>query len=595
MARLILEGDAVSPGIAMGHLIIAEGRVTDEQRFISEAEIVGELAAITQASARVCANLKKKLRRLPADHDDYRDMLETQIELARDSKILDGARARVAKRKICAAWALAETLDELIGLFNSLPEACGADRSQDMLAIKECLLSALANKKQGRSLNGVLAVRELRPADIMDLKNTSLEAIVTVEGGPTAHATILARSFRIPVISGLPRLFEEVINGEFVIVDGFRGRLLLEPDQLEVTRYLEAREHFARLEEEINTNAKSPARTRDGRRITVMANLESPAQIRQLGMCGAEGIGLYRTEFSYLSKPLPTEEDLYQEYKKILRNIGKRSVVFRALDVGADKILPEGMRLNEENPALGLRGIRFCLRHREIFETQLKALLRACVNANATLMLPMITNFEEVNETKKIIARLGAELDAAGIPRCGDLPLGIMLETPAAALIADELARHCDLLSIGTNDLLHYLLAIDRGNRHVASLHDPLHPAFLRILANIVKAAETHGKPVSVCGELASNPLGIILLIGLGINILSSTPRFVPALKYLVGQVSYQECREIVGQALNCFNPESMREKIQKLLANAGVASNTALMGNLAFELAWRLQKDEVA
>lgn len=583
MARLILEGHAVASGIAIGPLIMAEGKKLEERRTITEAEIDSELAALSAASAKVHASLKKKLKSIPENLEDYRDMLEMQMELARDAKILEGARARVAMRKICASWALNETFEELVGLFNSLPEAFARDRTEDLLAIQECMLSQLAQKTQPVSLDGILAVQELAPGDIISLGNTSVKAIITVEGGATAHSLILARSYKIPVVCGIADLFEAIRTGETAIVDGFEGKVLLDPDAAEIDEYQNASARFARLEEVINARAKKPAITKDGRRIKVMANLENAAQLRQARACGAEGVGLYRTESSYLQGAMPTEESLYQEYSKVLGKSGKLPVVFRTLDVGADKLLPENLRLHEVNPALGLRGIRFCLAYPDIFESQLRALLRAAASSRPGLLLPMVSTIREIRETRAILEKIDSQLKREKIPHADSLPLGVMIETPAAALIADELLEHCDLVSIGTNDLLHYLLAIDRGNRHVADLHDPLHPAFLRALKGLANEAEKRNIPISVCGELASDPRGVILLIGLGIDTLSATPRFVPALKHLITQLEYKACQELVGNALNEFQPGRTRQAMRQMLEPLGYGPKPVLMENLAF------------
>lgn len=583
MARLILEGNPVAPGIALGPIIMAEGANLEDRRTITDSEIASELAALSRASTKVYASLKRKLKSIPENLEDYRDMLEMQMELARDAKILDGARARVAMRKICASWALSETFEELVSLFNSLPEAFARDRTEDILAIKQCMLSQLTQSSQAPSLDGILAVQVLSPGDIINLGNTAVKAIITVEGGATAHALILARSYKIPVVCGLGGLFDAIHNAKMAIVDGFEGKVLLDPEPEEIERYQTASERFVKLEEVINARSKKPAITKDGKRIKVMANLETASQCRQVRACGAEGVGLYRTETTYLQGGTPTEESLYQEYVKVLAKCGRLPVVFRTLDAGADKLLPENLRLHEENPALGLRGIRFCLAHPDIFETQLKALLRAGSVASPGLLLPMVTTIREIRDTRALLKKISRQLRKDGIPHAETLPLGVMVETPAAALIVDELLTHCDFISIGTNDLLHYLLAIDRGNRHVAALQSPLHPAFLRILRDIMLEAEKRKIPVSVCGELASDPRGVILLIGLGITTLSATPRFVPALKHLIGQLDFSACRELVARAVNDFHPAHIRKAMREMLEPLGFGAKPALMENLAF------------
>lgn len=587
MARVLLEGKPVSPGIAIGKAILRHIAEPDERRRITDEEIGTELARITEASRRVYAELRDRLEAIPENMEEYRDMLLTQMELVKDAKILDGARARVVKRQISASWAISETIEELINLFSSLPEICMVDGTNDIQAIGDCLQSALTDFVSCE--NGILAVHELNPADIIDIKNSGIEGVLTVEGEATTHAIILAKSFKIPVVSGIKNLLEIIRPGETVIVDGFLGKIIIGPEAGELEEYKRSQKSFTQLEETILADASLPAVTMDGRKIEILANLETSSQSRFVNLSGAEGIGLYRTEFAFLQNFPPREEALYQEYREVLQNTGSGRVTFRTLDVGADKVLPENRTLHEENPALGLRGIRFSLKYQDIFKSQLRALLRAGEGYNPGLLIPMVTSLQEVVETKRIIQSVQLELQNKEAGNREPVRLGIMVETPAAAIICGELLDRCDFISIGTNDLVHYLLAIDRGNSNVSHLHDPLHPAFLRIIRHITDRAAASRKPVSVCGELAGDPYGLVLLIGMGISIFSVNLRYIPAIKHFIRQLEAGECQKIAQEAVNCFDASNIQKKIKSMLENSSLGTAAFLLEKLA-QTSWNPQ-----
>jgi len=323
---------------------------------------------------------------------------------------------------------------------------------------------------------------------------------------------------------------------------------------------------------------------RDGVRVSVHANLERLEEMDELQASGAEGVGLYRTEFSFLREHLPSEEELYAEYSAVARKAAPAHVVFRTLDAGADKMLRAQEALKEPNPALGLRGIRFCLRHQKIFRSQLRALMRAGVEGNVSLLLPMISGLAEVQSVRRIMQELQQELQAAGLPHAADLPLGIMVETPAAVLIADALARECDFFSIGTNDLIHYLMAIDRNNLHVGYLNEALHPAVVRSLKRIIDSAHREGIGVSVCGELAADPYGLALLLGMGVDTLSASPRFVPGMKHMIRRLDAQTCMDMAHSVLMSTDVTAsqrmLRERLQESLGSELAFHTTSIMTN---------------
>ena len=507
MARSLLFGTSVSPGIAIGVLRFAHNVQTVEMRRISPREVEGEQEQLRAAVTHVRAALQEAMAKVPEDLAEYREVIAAQIELARDPKLVGSALARIEKELVCAAWALDSTVEQLCSIFRNMDDPYLRDRAQDIRAVglrlRECLAGRCALPAAAGA--GILAAQDLSPADVMDMDFKDVRAVITAEGGPTSHTAILSRGLHIPALVGVTGLLETGRPGERVIVDGLNGCLLLDPDADDLAAYEERLHEYQEWGARTRSESHWPAEMRDGVRVGVHANLERLEEMDELQASGAEGVGLYRTEFSFLREHLPSEEELYAEYSAVARKAAPAHVVFRTLDAGADKMLRAQEALREPNPALGLRGIRFCLRHQKIFRSQLRALMRAGVEGNVSLLLPMISGLAEVQSVRRIMQELQQELRAAGLPHAADLPLGIMVETPAAVLIADALARECDFFSIGTNDLIHYLMAIDRNNLHVGYLNEALHPAVVRSLKRIIDSAHREGIGGSVCGELAAD------------------------------------------------------------------------------------------
>lgn len=569
MARLILWGNPISPGIAIGSLHLKQSMRLLEKRHIGAEEVNREEQALVQAAEQVRCALGTAIKDVPETLQEYREIMFSQMELARDPKILDSARARIRRRKICAAWALNETMEELCGLFSGMEDPYLQDRAQDIKAICFRLADALTGTKHINSAANkrILASYELSPADFMDLGPNGVLGLLTVEGGPTSHTAILARSMRVPAIAGMTDLLAHAKEGETIIVDGLRGCALLEPDENDLVRYREFGNNYLAFENQIRNLAPLSPSTMDGVEIAVGANLENPSELGTLEKSGAAGIGLYRTEYAFLGGALPDEKTLLEEYSTVLKKTAPEQVIFRTLDIGADKLLLPNIAPEEPNPALGLRGIRFCLKYRDIFRTQLRAILRASQNANAALMLPMISGLAEIAETRDIISSVKEELAKEGLGHAENLPLGIMIETPAAVMVSDILACECDFFSIGTNDLVHYLLAIDRNNRHVAYLNEPLHPAIIRTFKTVIDAAHAKKIKISVCGEMASDPCGIAILLGLGIDGLSAAPRFVPAIKHVLRKLDAGLCANMVNEILTLKRVSEIRNILQTAMS----------------------------
>lgn len=569
MAQAVFFGMPVSPGIGIGKTHFAHKVVQDDVRHIFSDAVSAEQKALRAAADQVHARLAAARRQVPGEISECGDVIAAQMDMVYDPKFLDAALARIAQQHICASWAIKLTVEELVTVFCGMDDPYLRDRAQDIrvlgLRLRE-QLSAVPGQGSDSQEAGVLLAEDLSPADIMELEMERVLGIVTTEGGPMTHTAIVSRGLHIPCLAGVTGLMEHAQEGATLIVDGLSGRVLLEPDAADLATYAVRRQEYAAWEFRTQQSARWPAETCDGVRVAVQANLDSHRELQTLPQNGADAVGLYRTEFAYFKNELPGEEELLAEYVTVAQSLAPRHVIFRTVDAGADKMLHAQETLHEANPALGLRGIRFCLRHPCLFRTQLRALMRAGVQGNVAIMLPMITTLEEVVQTRRILQELHQELTVQGLPHAAHPPLGVMIETPAAALICDVLARECDFLSIGTNDLVHYLLAIDRGNRHVASLNDPLHPAVIRTLKRIVDAAHREDIGVSVCGELASDPFVLALLLGMGVDAVSAAPCFLPGIKYCIRQLNAEECRELVDSVLGSTDVSVSRRVVREQL-----------------------------
>ena len=580
MARAILFGTPVAPGISIGKIILTHHAGAVEERFIMPENTEKEVARLTQAAETVHADLTQARAAVPDDMAEHREFINTHMMICQDPRLLKEAEDRIRTQRMCAPWALAKTVEALCEAFRNIDDPYLRDRAQDIRAVGLRLQCRLAGKEyvpRGGGTPSIHVAEDLSPADALELQVDRILALIMAEGGPTSHTAILARSLRIPAVVGVTGILETAHDGDFVVVDALRGCIYIDPDDQELATFARKQEEYIAWEWNVRRSAMLPAETLDGVRIEVQANLENAGELDAVDACGAEGVGLYRTEYAYLrSRHLPEEEQLYTEYATVAQKLAPRRVVFRTLDVGADKMLHSQMALKEPNPALGLRAIRFCLRHQNLFRAQLRAILRAGVHGNVALMLPMISGLEEVQFARRILGEVTQELTAAGVPHAPTLPVGVMIEVPSAIFLADALARECDFFSIGTNDLIHYLLAIDRGNKHVGYLHEPLHPAVVRSLKLVIDCAHREGIGVSVCGELAADPYCLALLLGMGVDAVSATSQSVPGIKHLIRHCHAGRCMEMARSVLMTSDVESANRMVTEALS-------LHLRDNLAF------------
>jgi phosphotransferase system enzyme I (PtsI) len=410
----------------------------------------------------------------------------------------------------------------------------------------------------------ILVTHDLMPSNALAMNSRMVKGIAMDAGGKTSHTAILARSFEIPAVLGLSEVTRSVTSGERIIVDGNRGRVVTQPDEKAVKRYLRVQSEWRQHEVQLMGLNELRAETRDGKLIQLKANIEVPEEVDAVLSHGADGIGLYRSEFLFLRPGgLPTEDEQYEAYTHVLEAMNDAPVTIRTLDVGGDKISPDLREAKEKNPILGWRAIRYCLANPDLFKTQLRALLRASVNGALRIMFPMISGLEELSRAYEVLEEVKEELRNEEVSFDEEVPVGIMIEVPSAALTADILTHKADFFSIGTNDLIQYTIAVDRGNENIAYLYRPFHPGVLRLLKSVIDAGHTGGIPVAMCGEMAGDPDAAVVLLGLGLDEFSMGAVGIPEVKRIIRSVALSEAEEIVGNVLEMRSADEIDKYIR--------------------------------
>ncbi len=556
MARLTLHGIPVSAGVSVGKAFFMNRRSMDNvpRHAVSEALAPQEQSRLNMAFSRVGEELAAARDKLPTELAEHGALIDSHVMISQDPKLLRRAREIAGEMHITAEWALEKAVREVERKFEAIEDPYLRERISDVRIVAQRILKMLLGQPHGQEPQAiqtrvVLMAYDLTPADTIGLDISKIMSLVTAEGGKTSHTGILARSLQIPALVGVSNLEEQVLDGDLVIVDGLRGRLLVDPDEHELAHYSDLKYQFEDYHSSIIRECSLPGETIDGYRINVLANVELMEEVSAVLDNGGEGVGLYRTEYSFISRAeMPDEDALAEEYAELAEIMAPRRVVFRSLDLGSDKLSKHFGALHETNPALGLRAIRFSMRHRDMFIRQLKAVLRASVRGEAALMFPMISGFAELQEAKAALQEARDLLDAEGKPYAPDMPVGIMVELPSTVLMADMIAHEVDFFSIGTNDLIQYSLGIDRLNSHVAYLYQPLHPAVLRSVKYVIDSGHRAGIEVSVCGELASDPYCVPILMGMGVDSISITPQAIPGIKRIIRQTTMEDCKNLLKE-----------------------------------------------
>jgi phosphotransferase system enzyme I (PtsI) len=552
----ILHGVPASAGIAIGQAVVIDTRKIERypKLRISEDRIEDELKRFDDAVVLSQKQIAEALKALESHHviREHSLILETHLLMLKDPALLERVKQLISVEYINAEWALKNALQEIEEDFEAIGDEYIKSRVADTTFVGERLLRNLIGKKtSGFHLfeNSIIVAHDLSPADTAMLNKNKVLGFATDAGGLTTHTAIIAHSLEMPAVVGLEKATSLVNPGDTLILDGISGVVIVNPSESQIREYQNRERSFLSLEIKLKEKAKEPAITKDGKYIKVKGNLEFKEEVKTVLDHGAEGIGLYRTEFLYLNRSeIPTEEDHFEAYKAVVETVSPYNTIIRTLDLGGDKFYPTSSRsINERNPVMGLRAIRLCLKEVDIFKTQLRGILRASHYGNTSIMFPMISGMEELMKAKELLEETIFGLKKDGIPFDENIRVGIMIEVPAAVVIADILAKEVDFFSLGTNDLIQYSIAIDRGNEYVNYLYEPLHPAVLRLVKYTIDAGHNAGIPVSMCGEMAGREIYTPILLGMGIDSLSTNAFAISHIKEMVRKISIENCKTIVS------------------------------------------------
>ncbi len=553
-----LKGIPVSPGISVGNAQIVLVKETPVIRITLPEEAVeaetARLRAALEATIRDVEALKEQARGKLSE--DFLSIFDAHVIILKDPALFNHAAGQIKNERVNAEFAFQSAIHSTIMGLLATDDPYFQERATDMEDLRrrtlEHLLGTDALERTWKGENLVLLADTLTPSETGAFHNAPIVGFATEHGARTSHTAIIARSLEIPAVVGVKGLMEAAVSERPVIVDGLTGSVILNPTKEEITEYRQRAEAYKEQRRQILAHARVEARTIDGHRILVAANVDLTDEVQSAIQVGANGVGLYRSEFLFLdcAPDLPTEEQHLAYYNRIAEPFYPHRVVIRTLDLGGEKYFHNVLDRSERNPVLGVRAVRFCLKHPEMFKTQLRGLLRASARKNVAILIPLITTVEEFYEVLGLLDACKAELRAKGIPFDEGVPVGIMVEVPSTALTAEAFAPLVDFFSIGTNDLIQYLLAIDRNNDSVAHLYDPMHPAVLKCIAAVCEAAQKAGKPVAVCGEVAADPRMTPLLLGLGVGSLSMTPSSILDVKARVRNLALKSCQKLAKKAL---------------------------------------------
>ncbi|MFP5264876.1 MAG: phosphoenolpyruvate--protein phosphotransferase [Blastocatellia bacterium] len=569
-----LRGVAASPGVAIGRALRLDERGRHQFYYIdvSPTQVRREVSRLREAFEEARAELQRIKTRLAHELGyEHSFILEAHLLMLEDKRLLAELEQEIRSRRVNAEWAVRSVADRVAEAYKQVNDSYLRERTSDLEDVATRLLTILSghDKFDLSKLDEdvIIVAKDIWPSTVAELDFHRVLGFATNSGGMTSHSAIIARALGIPAVVGLREVTRLAKTGSEMVVDGAAGEVILRPTKAAMRVYVEKREREESRRPRPSAQTAEATETTDGTPITLRANVELTSEIESLRLFGAEGIGLYRSEFIFLNRlpELPSEEEQYRLYRKLAEATGEAGASIRVFDLGGDKLTLDGFE-EEQNPALGLRAIRLSLKVEEIFRTQIRAILRANLHGRLRVVLPLISTITELREAKRIITEVKHEMAEAGVEHNARLPIGVMIEVPAAAMMADLFAREADFLSVGTNDLTQYILAVDRANENVAHLYQPLHPAILRTISYLVRAAEAAGVPLELCGEMAANPVQAIALIGLGMRTLSLVPASIPLVKNAVRSIELQRVQSLMEDAMKLASSVEVEELLAREL-----------------------------
>ena len=568
--KISLDGIPASFGIAIGKAVLyTSARLVAIRKYVTDVE--NEIDRIKEAFILTQKELQELSSSLANEGNRiFSDILGAQIIVLEDPTFIEGVTNKIKEDKCNAEYAFIKFIEDAVAKFRNHPKPMIQEKADDVYDIGKRVMRHLSGEEisitpSKLEPNSIIISHDLSPSDTAQMDPKTIGGLAIDTGGRTSHTAILARAHQIPAVVGLKDISEQVKNGQTVIIDGNQGRVIIDPDK-------ETEESYTKLQSTVRAQDKAleklrlqPAETLDGFNVDLAANIEFPQESALALRYGAKGVGLFRTEFLYLSsQEIPTEETQYEVYHNVARTMYPDSVVVRTLDLGGDKFYSKLNLSSELNPFLGWRAIRFCLERQDIFRTQLRAILRANVVGNLKIMYPMISGIDEVRQANEILQDVANELKSQGIEHNSNIQIGIMIEVPSAVLVADALAKEVSFFSIGTNDLIQYTLAVDRVNEKMAYLYEPLHPAVLKLIKETINAAHANDIWVGMCGEMAGDPNCTAVLLGLGLDELSMSPVAVPAIKRLIRSTILHEIQDLAQAALQFSTPGEVKKFLKE-------------------------------
>ncbi|HWP46955.1 MAG TPA: phosphoenolpyruvate--protein phosphotransferase [Candidatus Limnocylindrales bacterium] len=566
----MFKGIGVAPGIVIGRAFrLDHPELEINPSWIRNSEVEEETDRFRKAVERAKADLEEVKKKLEGQDNEQAKIIEVHLMLLEDSTLVEETVNYIKKYKVSAEWALKQVIDRFKANLAHAETEYLRERQMDITHAGNSILRNLIGYEENPLDNlkedVIVVAYDLSPSDTVQMSKERVIGFVTDAGSKTSHSAIMAHSLGIPAVVGVAGLYASVDTGDLLIVDGTEGIVIVNPssDVLEV--YLEKQRQYDYEINELLRLKDLPALTLDFQKVSLLANVELLKEVDLALKYGAEGIGLYRTEFLYLNRhDLPSEEEHFQVYKTLAERIAPNSAIIRTIDLGGEKVLSPLDIAGEKNPVLGLRAIRLCLTHKDLFKTQLRAILRASQYGKLQIMYPMISGVDELKKANAILDEVKEELDQEGIPYDKNIPVGIMVEVPSAAIIADFLAKEVDFFSIGTNDLIQYCLAIDRENEKVAYLYEPYHPSILRLLAHIIKAGHEENIPVGMCGEMAGDPKYTVILLGLGLDSFSMNADSLLKVKRVIRSVTLSQAEKVAKEVLSFTTSNEIQQYLDE-------------------------------